>query len=63
VDTASTYGNVILDVAGLSIIDPVKLEEQIGLIAGVVTVGLFARRPADVLILGSPAGVREMKAA
>jgi len=62
VDTASTYGNVILDVAGLSIIDPVKLEEQIGLIAGVVTVGLFARRPADVLILGSPAGVRELKA-
>jgi ribose 5-phosphate isomerase A len=56
-------GNVILDVAGLSITDPVKLEEQIGLIAGVVTVGLFARRPADVLILGSPAGVREIKAA
>jgi ribose 5-phosphate isomerase A len=55
-------GNVILDVAGLSITDPVKLEEQIGLIAGVVTVGLFARRPADVLILGSPAGVRELKA-
>ena len=55
-------GNVILDVAGLSITDPVKLEEQIGLLAGVVTVGLFARRPADVLILGSPAGVRELKA-
>ncbi len=54
-------GNVILDVAGLSIIDPVTLEEQIGLIAGVVTVGLFARRPADVLILGSAAGVRELK--
>jgi len=55
-------GNVILDVAGLSITDPLRLEEQIGLIAGVVTVGLFARRPADVLILGSPAGVRELKA-
>ncbi|HWY23735.1 MAG TPA: ribose-5-phosphate isomerase RpiA [Nevskia sp.] len=54
-------GNVILDVAGLSITDPVKLEEQIGLLAGVVSVGLFARRPADVLILGSPAGVRELK--
>jgi len=55
-------GNVILDVAGLSITDPVKLETEIGLIAGVVTVGLFARRPADVLLLGSPAGVRELKA-
>lgn len=56
-------GNVILDVAGLSITDPVKLEAEIGLIAGVVTVGLFARRPADVLLLGSPSGVRELKAA
>ena len=56
-------GNVILDVAGLSITDAVKLETEIGLIAGVVTVGLFARRPADVLLLGSPAGVRELKAA
>ncbi|MDB5978497.1 MAG: ribose-5-phosphate isomerase RpiA, partial [Nevskia sp.] len=53
-------GNVILDVAGLSITDAVKLETEIGLIAGVVTVGLFARRPADVLLLGSPAGVREL---
>jgi ribose 5-phosphate isomerase A len=55
-------GNVILDVAGLSITDPIRLEEQIGLLAGVVTVGLFARRPADVLILGSLSGVRELKA-
>jgi len=56
-------GNVILDVAGLSITDAVKLETEIGLIAGVVTVGLFARRPANVLLLGSPSGVREVKAA
>jgi ribose 5-phosphate isomerase A len=56
-------GNVILDVAGLSIIDPPKLEAEIGLIAGVVTVGLFALRPADVLLLGGSAGVRELKAA
>lgn len=56
-------GNVIIDVAGLSITDPLKLEAEIGLIAGVVTVGLFARRPADVLLLGSAAGVRELKAA
>lgn len=56
-------GNAIIDVAGLSITDPLKLEAEIGLIAGVVTVGLFARRPADVLLLGSPSGVRELKAA
>lgn len=55
-------GNVILDVAGLSIVDPPGLEAQIGLLAGVVTVGLFARRPADVLLLGSPSGVREVTA-
>ena len=55
-------GNVILDVAGFNITDPVKLETDINLIAGVVCVGLFARRPADVLLLGSPEGVRKLQA-
>lgn len=55
-------GNVILDVSGFNITDPVTLEAEINLIAGVVCVGLFARRPADVLLLGSPAGVRELRA-
>lgn len=54
-------GNPILDVHGLSITDPVKLEAEIGLITGVVCVGLFARRPADVLLLGSASGVRELQ--
>ncbi len=54
-------GNVIIDVRGLEILDPVKLEAQINQIAGVVTVGLFAHRPADVLLLGTPGGVREIK--
>ncbi|TXH04317.1 MAG: ribose-5-phosphate isomerase RpiA [Nevskiaceae bacterium] len=54
-------GNVILDVRGLTILDPVKLENQINQIAGVVTVGLFAQRSADVLLLGGPGGVRELK--
>ena len=49
-------GNHILDVHGLSITDPVGLEDAINGIAGVVTVGLFARRPADVLILGTDSG-------
>jgi len=51
-------GNVILDVSGLAIVDPAGLEERINGIAGVVTVGLFARRGADVILLGSDGGVR-----
>ena len=45
-------GNVILDIHNLAITDPVKLEQQLNQIPGVVTVGLFARRPADVVIIG-----------
>jgi ribose 5-phosphate isomerase A len=50
-------GNHILDVRDLAIPDPVALEGEINQIAGVVTVGLFARRPADVLLVGTPSGV------
>ena len=51
-------GNIILDVHGLAIIEPVAMEDAIDRITGVVTVGLFARRGADVVLLGTPAGVR-----
>ena len=51
-------GNVILDVSGLNILDPAALEMSINNIAGVVTNGLFARRGADVLLLGTASGVR-----
>jgi ribose 5-phosphate isomerase A len=50
-------GNHILDVRGLEIPDPVALEGEINQFAGVVTVGLFARRPADVLLVGTATGV------
>jgi ribose 5-phosphate isomerase A len=53
-------GNVILDVSGLSIPDPAGLEQRINDIVGVVTNGLFARRPADVLLLGTSQGVRTL---
>jgi ribose 5-phosphate isomerase A len=53
-------GNHILDVHDLAISDPLALESSISQITGVVTVGLFAHRPADVLLLGTPAGVRRM---
>lgn len=45
-------GNWILDVHNLAITDPVAMERELGLIPGVVTVGLFARRRADVVIVG-----------
>ncbi len=51
-------GNVILDVKGLSITDPKGLEARINQITGVVTNGLFAVRPANVLLLGTAEGVR-----
>jgi ribose 5-phosphate isomerase A len=54
-------GNPILDVHLLDITDPVRLEERINGIAGVVTVGLFARRPADVLLVATAGGVRTSK--
>lgn len=51
-------GNIILDVFNLKIATAKKLEEQINMIAGVVTNGLFALRPADVLLLGTDNGVK-----
>jgi ribose 5-phosphate isomerase A len=53
-------GNVVLDVRGLSIADPEGMETAINNIAGVVTNGLFARRGADVLLLGTAAGVKTL---
>ena len=53
-------GNHILDVHDLVIKDPIALESALNQIPGVVTVGLFAQRPADVLLIGSDAGVRQI---
>jgi ribose 5-phosphate isomerase A len=53
-------GNVILDVHGLAITDPAALESELNQLPGVVTNGLFARRPADVLLLGTPQGVKRI---
>ena len=54
-------GNWILDVYGLRIMEPIELEAEINQIAGVVTNGLFARRGADVVLLGTSDGVQTMK--
>lgn len=53
-------GNVILDVHGLQILNPVELEMILNQITGVVTSGLFAKRGADLLLLGTNNGVREI---
>jgi ribose 5-phosphate isomerase A len=54
-------GNIILDVYNLSIIKPMELEQQLNNITGVVENGLFARRPADILLLGTDAGVKTLE--
>lgn len=56
------WGNIVLDVHGLAIPDPPALEAAINQIPGVVTNGLFARRPADLLLLGTADGVRTLAA-
>jgi len=54
-------GNHILDVHNLQIANPIDMEARINSIPGVVTVGLFAQRPADVLLIADDTGVREMR--
>lgn len=55
-------GNVILDVRNLQIMEPIHLEQTVNNIPGVVTVGIFALRPADVLLLGTDQGVETLTA-
>lgn len=57
-DFITDNGNIILDVHNLKITEPTRLEQQINNIAGVVTTGIFALRPADTLILGTEDGVK-----
>jgi len=59
-DFITDNGNIILDVHNLEIMEPMKLETEINQLAGVVTVGLFAHRGADVLLLGSDDGVKKI---
>jgi ribose 5-phosphate isomerase A len=54
-------GNVILDVKKLDLTDPRSMESNVNLLAGVVDNGLFAARPADVLLVGSASGVEQIK--
>ena len=52
-------GNWILDVHHLDLVDPVAMESKINDIPGVVTCGLFARRPADLVVIGSSSGIQQ----
>src|SRR5712672_1636341 len=53
-------GNLILDCHGLTLLDPPAIEAELNSIAGVVTNGIFARRPADVLLLAEATGIRKI---
>jgi ribose 5-phosphate isomerase A len=53
-------GNVILDVKGLDLTDPRSMESKINLLAGVVDNGIFAERPADILLVGAETGVQQI---
>jgi len=55
-------GNHILDVHGLNISNPLEMETRLNHVPGILTVGLFAHRPADVLLIAGDSGVREMRA-
>ncbi|MCX7627896.1 MAG: ribose-5-phosphate isomerase RpiA [Methylophilaceae bacterium] len=57
-DFITDNGNVILDVHGLTIVNPVEMEARINQIVGVVANGLFAARPADILLLATEEGVK-----
>jgi ribose 5-phosphate isomerase A len=59
-DFTTDNGNVILDVHNLDLVDPVATERHINNIAGVVTCGLFALRPADVVLMADATGVQEL---
>ena len=60
-DFVTDNGNHIIDVHNLQIVNPAEMESRIGLLAGVVTVGLFAQKPADLLLIGSRDGVRTIE--
>ena len=60
-DFVTDNGNFILDIHGLHIPDPVRLEAELNAIPGVVTNGIFASRSAHVLLLGTTEGVRELQ--
>jgi len=55
-------GNIILDIHDLRIMEPARLEDELNNIPGVATVGIFALRPADVLLLGTQEGVKTLTA-
>lgn len=55
-------GNLIIDCHGLTLLDPPAMEAELNNVAGVVTNGIFARRPADLLLLAEPSGVRAIAA-
>jgi len=59
-DFTTDNGNIILDIYGMNIVDPIDTEARINQIVGVVTNGLFAKRAADILLLATDSGVKTL---
>jgi len=59
-DFTTDNGNIILDIHGMNIVDPIDTEARINQIVGVVTNGLFAKRAADILLLATDSGVKTL---
>ena len=59
-DYLTDNGNVILDVHNMDLVDPVGMEREINNLAGVVTCGLFAMRPADLVLMATDSGIEEV---
>ena len=60
-DFITDNGNVILDVHNMDLIDPVSIEKQLNNLPGVVTCGLWALRPAEVVLMATASGIKEFK--
>ncbi|MDJ0927554.1 MAG: ribose-5-phosphate isomerase RpiA [Gammaproteobacteria bacterium] len=60
-DFVTDNGNSIIDVHGLTIANPVEMEQRFNQIAGVVSVGIFAQRPADVILMAGDSGVTRLE--
>ena len=59
-DFTTDNGNWILDIHNLDLVDPVSMEKAINNLAGVVTCGLFAQRPADLVLIATEDGIRQL---
>lgn len=59
-DFVTDNGNIIIDIHDLEVTDPIEIEQTLNMIAGIVCNGIFAARPADVLLVADKSGVKKL---